>query len=185
MRSWARIVQALGDAAPRLKVRPAASEVQIVAAEGVLGFRLPPDYRAFLQICDGQEDGLSICDAGIYFAPLEHVVAQWQFERGFDVDLGTTETDCDDRVRGLVYHPRRLPIAGSPDLGGGGNWILDLAPGPKGVSGQLLALVSECEFEVRAASLAAYFDAIADQLERGELAPTTNPWGYEVLTSRT
>lgn len=92
----------------------------------------------------------------------------------------STETQCDDRVRWLVYHPRWIATGAGNDFSGG-NRILDLALGPTGTAGQLIEMVSESEAVVRAESLSAYFDAIATKLERGELVPAMNPWGYEVL----
>ncbi len=50
MQSWAGLIEALGDTAARLQLRPGANEGAITAAEAVIGYRLPADYRAWLAI---------------------------------------------------------------------------------------------------------------------------------------
>lgn len=181
---------ALGDDAARLRLRPGLDEERIVVAEGVLGLRLPDDYRAFLQLHDGQEldmddgvAGLSVLPGGAaWFVPLDRVLAQWQWERTFDLDDYDSihETQDKERVRFFVGHPRRIAIAGAVALDGG-NFVLDLVPGPKGTSGQLLEMTSECDFEVIGESLGGYFDRFAQLIETGKLTCATDEHGYEKL----
>lgn len=173
MDAWSRLVTALGDAAPRLGLRPPATETQLVATEVMLRTRLPADYRAWLAIADGQEPwALSILPSGGWFVSLDRLLAQWMHERQFDLDDydDIPETQDDDRVRFYVFHPKRITIAGSEYLDGD-NTVLDLIPGPAGTVGQIANLVSECDYEVIGTSLSAYFTRVAELLETGQLAP--------------
>ena len=175
MDSWTHLVRALGPAADQLALRPPATETDLVATEVMLGTPLPPDYRAWLAIADGQEDrGLSILPRGGWLISHHRVIEQWTHERGFDLDPedyeDTEEDDDADRVRWFVFHRRRITIGGWHFLDGD-NTVLDLIPGPRGTSGQLLTLVSECDFEVIGTSLGAYFERLAQLVERGALAP--------------
>ena len=169
MTSWQRLVRALGDRAADLRLRPPATETQLVAAETMMALRLPRDYRAWLATCDGQDpEALSILPRGGWFASIDRVVSEWVFHRNFDVpELDTTD---DALVRGVVYDRKRVTIGGWEDLGGDSVW-LDLLPGPRGTSGQVLVLYTECDFAVIGTSLADYFERVAILLERGTLTP--------------
>ena len=190
LQTWHRLAAALGDDAARLRRGPGVDEERIVAAEGILGVRLPADYRAWLQLHDGQQldmvegvEGLSVLPGGAaWFVPLDRVLAHWQWERSFDLDDYDSihETQDQKRVRFFVGHPRRITVAGSANLDGG-NFVLDLIPGPNGTPGQLLEMTSECDFEVIGDSVSAYFDRIAELLEVGKLVVTTDDNGYETL----
>jgi cell wall assembly regulator SMI1 len=165
--SWQRLVRALGDRAGLLRLRPPATETQLVAAETMMALRLPADYRAWLAGCDGQElDALSILPRGGWFASIDRVVSEWVFHRNFDApELDTTD---DALVRSNVFDPKRVTIGGWEDLGGD-SVMIDLLPGPRGTPGQLLTLYTECDFAVIGTSLADYFERVAVLIERGEL----------------
>jgi cell wall assembly regulator SMI1 len=188
--SWGRLVAGLGTNPVRLRLRAGLDEARIVAAEAGLGFRLPEDYREWLQMCDGQEfddvDGLAglslFPDGGAWLHPLERVMKQWRWERGFDLDDydAIPQTQDRERIRFFVGHPRRVTIAGPANLDGG-NVLLDLVPGPHGAPGQLIGATSECDFEVLGASLSAYVNRLAALLEGGELVVVTDESGYEKL----
>lgn len=188
MQSWAGLMEALGDTAARLQLRPGANEATIAAAEAVLGYRLPADYRAWLAIADGQEvdpDGetksLSILPTMGWFASIERVVSQWREARTFDLDdYAVTETQDKGRVRFFVGHPHRLAIAGSEHLGEGGT-LLDLIPGPSGSTGQLITMTSECDFAVIGESLSRFFERIAVLVSTGKLVPAVVEYGYQRL----
>lgn len=168
---WSRLVAALGAAAPALRLRPGATETQLVAGETMMACRLPVDYRSWLALADGQEpDGLALLPHGAAFLGLDQVISQWVFERGFDVPDDEPGAAPDAMVREGVFAPSRIPIGGW-EAHQASDAILDLAPGPRGTRGQVIALESECDFVVIGASLGAYFTRVAELLERGELAP--------------
>jgi cell wall assembly regulator SMI1 len=173
VKSWKRLITALGDDAARLKLRPPASQKTIAKAEKTLGMRLPEDYRSWLAIANGQEvGGLSILPNGNWLIPLERVIDEWSYQRGFDLDDydGITETQDGDRIRWFVFHPKRIVIAGAEHLDYD-NDLLDLIPGPAGTVGQLIVFVTECDFVVLAPSFGAYLDRVAELLEAGTLTP--------------
>ena len=127
--------------------------------------RLPSDYRAWLAIADGQEtEALSILPTGGWFVSIDRMLERWTHERNFVHETDATETQDDDRVRWLVFHPKRIPIGGWYDLEGD-TTVMDLIPGPAGTKGQLMDYVSECDFEVIATSFDAYLDRIAELVE--------------------
>lgn len=170
MESWHRLVHVLGDAAPRLRLRPPATEAEIRSAEALLEWPLPAPYRAWLAICDGQEPGgLSVTPQGGQLYPLSMVVATWREEMAFyrsefDDDPGGP----DDLVRPCVFHPARITIGGEGVLR---EVVLDLAPGPRGTSGQVLSSISECEFAVIGTSLDDLFARTATLVACGTIYP--------------
>jgi cell wall assembly regulator SMI1 len=138
--------------------RPPAEPSSLDAYERELGVALPDDLRALWLLHDGQ-DG-----EGLWLPAPFLSVAQSRALRdehcGFVVHEWLERTlDADPRQRDCVYHPRRVPLAAS-DLGD--HYVhVDLAPGPAGTCGQVIELVSECDFEVLAPSLGALLERYA------------------------
>ena len=75
-------------------------------------------------------------------ASLSAIVAQWKDERENDDE--DDEPAIEGGVYNVMWHPRRIPIAGS-EYWDGDNTYLDLHPAPKGTSGQLITFTSECD----------------------------------------
>jgi cell wall assembly regulator SMI1 len=167
VRTWRRLLDALGSDAEKLALRKGASETAIVAAETLMNVRFPADYRAWLAIADGQEDdGLALFEPDARMLSLAQVMEAWVQNAQFVVEEWDDDPVTPEMlVRPCVWHPTRIPIA-ADYLGHGP--FLDLLPGPAGVIGQLIQLVSECDYEVIATSLDDYFSA--DQLERAGTA---------------
>jgi cell wall assembly regulator SMI1 len=174
MEAWTRLVRALGPVAAELALRPPATETDLVATEVMVGHRLPPTYRAWLSVADGQEPtGLSILPRGGWLISHDRVIEQWTHERGFDLDSDDYDAasgEDDELVRPFVFHPRRLTIGGW-ELLDGDNTLIDLIPGPAGTEGQLITSVTECDFEVIGRSFGAFIDSVAQLVERGTLSP--------------
>lgn len=182
MESWQRLLDALGPAEARLGLRPPATEAAIAGAETLFERALPADYRALLAICDGQDGPQSVLPSGGLLLPLARVVEAWlQCSKHMVPEWDAESVPPDVRVRPLVWHPTRIPIGedgnGMPDP------FLDLAPGPRGTVGQVIALVSECDFVVVGESLADYFLRTANLLIGGQiridddgLVRTSNAW---------
>lgn len=156
MSGWKRLVDALGADAASLALRPPASEAAIVGAETLFERALPADYRALLAIADGQEDGgLSLFESDAVLLPIAKVIEQWLFNAKFVVREWDSEpVDATAAARPFVWHPTRIPIA-ADYLGHGP--FLDRWPGPAGTAGQVITLVTECDFEVIGTSLDDYF----------------------------
>lgn len=153
MESWEQLVAALGDATPRLRLRPGANESQLVAAEAELGVALPPAYRAWLRIADGQErGGLALFPHCAWFAPLEEVVAFWRDERPHE--------------RLVVAMYEREPAC-----------ALGLAKGRN----EVLAAIGGNTWLVLGSELSSYFARLAHLLRRGEIQPAEFYDDAEVL----
>jgi cell wall assembly regulator SMI1 len=173
VRSWRRLLGALGPHVDRLHLRKGASETSIVAAETLLASRLPADYRAWLSIADGQEpEGLSILPTGGWLISIDRLLEKWIHDRNFELDDSPeTEDDApddDDEVQWFVFHPKRITIGGWHFLDGD-NTLIDLVPGPAGTMGQLADFVSEHEIEVIAPSFDAYIERVAELVEQKKL----------------
>jgi cell wall assembly regulator SMI1 len=160
---WQRLVDVLGADAAKLALRPPSSEAAIVGAETLFERALPVDYRALLAIADGQDEGgLALFDPEALLLPIAKVIEQWLYTAKFVVrELDFEPVAPDMAVRPLVWHPTRIPIA--VDYLGHGPF-LDLWPGPAGTVGQVITLVTECDFEVIGASLDDYFSRRAAAL---------------------
>jgi cell wall assembly regulator SMI1 len=126
---------------------PPATAAEITATEAQLGRPLPEPLRALYALADGapidwtvvEEDGAGLL-AGHDWLTLAQLRSRWAEDRRFGAD----PLSPFDRVRetrpGVTattqVHPGWLPIGAD----GGGNLLaLDLAPGPNGRPGQLIA----------------------------------------------
>ena len=117
-----------------LALRPPATEDEIADTERALGVTFPPDLRALYRMADG-EDGLYGLFGGPIFLPLDLVVARWHSYEPDPSDLVTPEGDPPGVVRTVTWHPRWIPFA---EHGDGNVFAVDLAPGPRGTTGQVI-----------------------------------------------
>jgi cell wall assembly regulator SMI1 len=101
-------------------------------------------------------------------APLAQIVEPWrdEQERAQDDEESSCPVTEGGRFRNVLWHSRRIPIAGSP-YWDGDNTYLDLVPGPRGTSGQLVTMVTECDFTVLAPSFRAALTGYVELLESG------------------
>jgi cell wall assembly regulator SMI1 len=172
---WKRVTTCLGEHAGTMKLRPPASEATIAAVERELGVALPADYRAWLQLHDGEDDvegRVEWLPAWGRLLPIDVTLERWRDEQEWaqrDDDEGFTLYADDDRIRCVVKHARRIVIAGNR-YGDGDNTYLDLVPGPQGTSGQVIVGVTECDFEVVGASFTDFLQRWATVFEAGQLA---------------
>ncbi len=173
---WARLAKWARQHAPSMAftLRPPVSADAIARAEATLGVSLPADYRESLLAHDGLESSeaddetrfpwMPGCDR---MAPLEEVVAQYREEREWDEpDAPAGRTMDKGRIANVVFHPGRIPIAGNRHWDQD-NTYLDLAPGKNGTAGQLITLVTECDFVVLGTSLREAMQAYVELLESG------------------
>lgn len=152
-----------------LKLRPPVSDAALRKAEEAWGEPLPEPYVALLRVADGQDDEpdfdwlLGCCR----LAPLESVTAQVKEERELAEEYPPSgETDLDGHVHAGRYNAKRLPIAGTPYWDGDATF-LDFDPGPAGKAGQVITLVTECDYAVMGSDLEACLSYWADCLEQG------------------
>lgn len=132
---------------------PAAPEDE-AALVAETGLALPEDLRQLHAVHDGSFAPL--LPYGMAILPYAAVLTTWRSLAALadEFDDGTVEhvpsgTHCD-----TAYHRRWLPIAAADDL----SLLLDFAPGPEGVDGQVLLQVSECSFVVVARSTTDFLD---------------------------
>jgi len=173
---WSRILSCLGEHASTLSLRPGASDAQIAEAEVALGVELPPDYRAWLRLHDGQdhvENQIEWLPAGGRLLPLAVTVARWRDEQEWvePDDEGYQYEQDDMRIRCVVQHPRRIVVAGN-QWGDGDNTYLDLIPGIAGTVGQVIVAVTECDFEVVGSSFLDFLERWAAAFEAGAITVT-------------
>ncbi|MCA9619281.1 MAG: SMI1/KNR4 family protein [Myxococcales bacterium] len=148
--------------------RPPATQAQIDAAEATIGYPLPDDYKQSLLLHDGVEQNAEL--AWLYapwLAPIDDCVQAWTDQREYD-DEEELEAAEDEPVLPALNHPKRFPILGTAYWDYNVTYV-DGAPGPAGKEGQLVTLVSECDFEVTAGSFAALWSRIAELMEQDEL----------------
>jgi cell wall assembly regulator SMI1 len=154
-----------------LGLRPGVDDATINRAEAAVGIKFPADYRAWLKIHDGQAQGTELewapgCNI---LAPLAEVVKQWKEEKANAEEYpGNGRLENDKRTIADVFQARRLPIAGT-EYWDGDKTYLDFVPGPAGRDGQLIALVTECDFSVLGESFEAFLEAYLGLLESGAL----------------
>ncbi len=190
--SWRRVVACLAEHAERLQLCPPASADAISELERGIGSELPGDYRAWLSLHDGQDQRASIEWLPGYGRLLaaEVVLERWRDDQEWveEDDEGLESTQDDDRIRNVVRHAKRIPIAGNI-WGDGDNTYLDLVPGPSGTIGQVIVATSECDFEVIGSSFTDFLRRWATAFEDGTLmidttqdpprvdwATKKNPW---------
>ncbi|MEW5741021.1 MAG: SMI1/KNR4 family protein [Myxococcota bacterium] len=184
--SWSRLEQWFSKHQPALtlKLRPPASEQQIAAAELALGVDFPTDFRASLLVHDGQENEPDVClfPYAQRLGSLESLVQCWKDDRSqYDEAEMRERLDWlsdDERVRQVHFHPKHVPIAGSP-FWDYGRLLLDFIPGPRGSSGQIIAR-DDIHFVYVCESFGGLLAKTAQGLEDGTIAVVSGPYQREL-----
>src|SRR5262245_57787481 len=98
-----------------LKLRPGASEEAIGAAEATLGIVFPDDLRASYAVHAGQHAETEVMLVPVFWhlGSLESLTACWQDDRGAYAE-GEPFFNEDETVLQAQFHPRHIPIGGSP-----------------------------------------------------------------------
>ncbi|HUQ02289.1 MAG TPA: hypothetical protein VM261_07305 [Kofleriaceae bacterium] len=162
--------------APPLSLSPGASEKAIAAAEKTMKLAFPPDVRASLAIHDGQ-----VAEVGAQIFPwmpgcppmlsVARIVERWKEEQDLAAKKQPKKEllDATGKLKSGLYRTGRIPLAGplDPRRRDGERTFLDMDPGPAGVRGQLITMVSATDFVVIDASFAAAFERWVNVLERG------------------
>lgn len=174
---WMRLQGWIGAAgAPSLELNPPATEKAIRAAEKEMGLAFPPDFRASLRLHDGQASS-DAADARSFpwlpgcapLAPLDKIIAEFKNQQKL-ARQHQAKTDIavspNGRLKGGVYRTGRIPIAGTPRWDGD-NTFIDLDPGPAGMPGQLITMVTKSDFVVIDTSFATALERWINVLERG------------------
>jgi cell wall assembly regulator SMI1 len=169
---WDQIMKWMRSRAPHLleQLAPPATEAEIREAERALGVRFPTDLKWLYRRHNATVEwwrGLPL--DGAYWLPLDKVQEQWAMYKqvrddGLKVGLWN---DIPGEVAHETWLPGWEPITDSHG-GGWGHWV-DLAPGPKGVRGQVLKVYSDST-SVVAESVREWIAEYAMALNDGEWA---------------
>lgn len=152
-----------------IQLNPGASQAEIARVEQALGLRFTDDFRAWLLIHDGEDwqQGIRWLENGMRWLPVAQILEQWQIQQTYYARWGEEDADDyqdEDRIRNVVYHPKRIPIAESD----ADAWLwLDFTPGPAGIAGQVITSITECDFIVLGSSFRAFLARYAELLETG------------------
>lgn len=167
--SWRRIERWFERVGVEPQLNPPASGDAVRSLEETLGRALPESYLASLRVHDGQPRHAGVRWLGGGLASLADLRAE--YERHYAREEADELFDLfsvDGVVRASIFHPGRLPITGVPFFDGD-NTYLDFIPGPKGVEGQVIKLISECDFVVLGSTWGEVLDWYAGAAERGDL----------------
>jgi cell wall assembly regulator SMI1 len=163
---------------PSLPFNRGCSDDRIRALEDVLGFTLPADYTALLRARNGQFDRRLLTfppDELAFLSDAETRELWTAFAR--EAEELSDELQCGDRVRWLVHHPGRVPIAYNEDATRYA--CIDLIPGPRGRIGQVVFNPNEVDVVVLEASAGALLDRYIWLLESGRATIERRPPEYD------
>lgn len=125
-----------------LCLRDPTTRDEIAEAEATLGIEFPEDFVESLLVHDGQEDHPTVfwLPAACRLGSLASLVRCWQSDReAYDDDPQRYEwLDKRRCTRQVHFHPKQIPIAGSP-FWDYDRLLLDFVPGPEGRVGQVIA----------------------------------------------
>lgn len=121
---------------------------EITMTERIVNLELPQDYKTFLGYCNGQSDPFTLTfpPDQLVFLSFEDVVNLWTELNQESDHQFFDQFEADGKIRSVLQHPRRIPIAYN-ELGGA-YLFLDYIPGPNGKDGQLIFNVNEVDSEV-------------------------------------
>jgi cell wall assembly regulator SMI1 len=148
-----------------MNLRKGNAESSINKAEKKLKMKFPDDFHEYLLLHDGQDDDENV--AAWRLANLDEIIEQWKDERNAEEEFpegDDVEFSEDGKMMNRQRCDKWIPFLGAP------NWdqnifYIDLSPGTKGKSGQVIVLDTECDFKVCAPSFTAF---IKKWLKNGE-----------------
>ena len=168
---WNRLKLWLQENAPELlaTLQPGATKPQIAALEQHLGASLPDDYRAFLQLSNGQPadprrrfyDGELLSTATV---KEEWDVWKELLDAG---DFDDYQSEPHEGVKDDWWNPRWIPFTHD---GGGNHLCLDLDPAKGGKTGQVITMWHDSmERELVFPDFTAWLENLVDGLESGQI----------------
>jgi cell wall assembly regulator SMI1 len=186
---WPRLEAFLAAHLPRLRddLAPGADEAALDALAHRTGLALPDDFRALYRGHDGQRGVAPGLFFGLRFLPTDEAGEEWhrwgsllQGDPSL-VETITVTAQPEGAVQAVYATPEWLPFASD---GAGNHLAVDLAPGPDGTPGQVIAFgADEPVRRVLAPSARDFLAWCAHVCERGEavVAPDAAAPGGQVL----
>jgi cell wall assembly regulator SMI1 len=186
---WKRIEACVGKLAPDLlrSLADGAADKAIGTFEKAIGRKLPEELRQYFRAHNGQRGaGDRPFFAGFALRSLSQARAEWAMWADLEDEVDLNEyarkngTSTPKTAINLGYANRNwIPLA---DVGGSGNFGVDFAPGPKGVSGQVINFGRDEEYKVVLAWSWGWFLAdLADELERGNFRHPDDRYGLVLV----
>jgi cell wall assembly regulator SMI1 len=176
---WNQIIEWMRRHVPHIldQLAPPATAAEIRATERALKVRFPPELKWLYRrhnACVEWWRGLPL--DGAYWLPLDEVQKQWATynqvrEDGLKCGMWT---DIPGEYAHGTWIPQWIPITDSHG-GGWGHWV-DLAPGPRGMKGQVLRVFSDST-SVADLSIGDWLMSYAYDLQRGEWLPSKSGGG--------
>lgn len=167
-KSWARITRWFESQGVDLALGPPAPSEAVKRLEQAIGRELPPDFVESLSLFDGQR-APGVSWLGGWLGSVDDLLAEYQRSHVSQPrDEDVFELFNSERVRAVVFDPGRLPLSGMP-YWTGDSVFFDFVPAPAGVPGQIIKLVSECDFVVLSDTWAEVLARYASLAEAGEL----------------
>lgn len=163
----------------QLPFRPGCSPSCLRELEESLRLSLPEDYRELLRCFNGQEHQpeLTFPPDGLMFLSDAEVLGLWrEFDQYRDDERFADELRDADRVRSVLYHRGRIPIAYNES--GGCYLCLDRIPGPAGHLDQLVVNVDEIDCVALEDSVATWIERLVWLMETGRAAVREQPHEY-------
>jgi cell wall assembly regulator SMI1 len=168
------------------RLRPGVDAHLWREVEQLVGEPVPSDIKTLYVWHDGCSPTTDESAMGLFGAyqwlPLSAIVERWQWDAaGFDASEPYLYGDQDGQWDDLPVRPWQTPpphwllLAGQ--VGRPASVYLDLAPGPKGVVGQLVAQdVDSMSMSILCNSLHEYLNELVLGLESGTLVAAQNPY---------
>lgn len=183
---WQRLERFFAAQQWPVALRPGATEAEIAAAEAALGLPLPADLRASLRIHDGEDwqqwrQCIRWMIHDTFLLSLNEILKHWNLQQTCYAQWGEEYADDyqdEGRIRNVIFHPRRIPIA--MNLGEESGLWLDFTPGPAGVAGQVIMDITECDFIVLAPTFHAFLTRYLELLETDVYFYEPETYGYVI-----
>ena len=155
-----------------------ALPLKILETERLLNLKLPEEYKIFLQYCNGQSDPFTLTfpPDQLTFLSLDDAVQLWTELNLYPNDHFFDQLEANGKIRSVLQHPRRIPIAYNET--GGAYLFLDYIPGPRGKEGQLVFNINEVDCVVIEDSFYFLIQNYVRLLESGKVIVKKQPAEY-------
>lgn len=133
IKNFTKAIEAMADFQPHML--NGATEKEILALEKKLGSTLPPDFKAFYQTYNGQDDRADYLFDVFSLCPLEKIACYWEALKVNEDDFLKIEADPDDGIRNIWGCSKWIPFASTAN----GHFLcMDFSPAKNGTDGQVI-----------------------------------------------